>query len=289
MLSLISYKQWDKQSLIFFDSWLWEGVKAIGVNKEGEQLGVEETNGYLEEEVGSVVCLWILACLVRCSCRACCTSAGMSGEVWLIFMAASSSFTELRPLTFTSGTFRFFSSSSRCFCGGCGDGCLPASTTFVSVAAGWDRDVMGGGASGSAPWAQLSTWDDRALLLQMGQHSFQKTKRETTNRARPQKPTTTARRLTEMSVGGWGKKGGREWKRTHTKGLGGMGGWADRMCEMAVVGIFSEGEYDRAPTRKWTGNITCSHQQIEWQTYMNREKGERTEKQGIRKGRLKTN
>lgn len=136
--------------------------------------------GYLEEEVGSVVCLWILACWLSFSLRAVCTSAGMSGDVWLIFMAASSSFTELRPFTFTSGGY-FFSTSA----------------ALLSVMGG---ELGGGGASGKPTWRPFSPWADRALLLQMGQHSFQKTKRETTNRARPQKPTTTARRLIEMST-----------------------------------------------------------------------------------------
>lgn len=134
---------------------------------------------YLEEEVGSVVCLWILACWLSFSLRAVWTSAGMSGDVWLIFMAASSSLTELRPFTFTSGGC-FFSTSA----------------TLNSVTGG----ELGGGASGKPPRSTFSAWADRALLLQMGQHSFQKTKRETTNRARPQKPTTTARRLIEMST-----------------------------------------------------------------------------------------
>ncbi|OCT55342.1 hypothetical protein XELAEV_18002863mg [Xenopus laevis] len=47
-----------------------------------------------------------------------------------------------------------------------------------------------------------ATWllQVRGLFLQHGRHSFQKTKRETTSRARPQKLTTMARRLTEMSA-----------------------------------------------------------------------------------------
>lgn len=40
-----------------------------------------------------------------------------------------------------------------------------------------------------------------SLLFQHGQHNFQKTKRETTSKARPQKLTTTANRLTEISGG----------------------------------------------------------------------------------------
>lgn len=165
---------------------------------------------HLEDEVGSVVCLWILACLVRHPRRACCTSAGMSGDVWLIFMAASRILTELRPLTFTSGTFLLLSSSSSCWT--C-DGCLP--TIAIALVSGWgetERDSGGwaGGASGSTPGGQRSALDKSALLLQMGQHSFQKTKSETTKRASPQKPTTTARRLTEMSTGNKRKRESKE-------------------------------------------------------------------------------
>jgi len=134
---------------------------------------------YLEEEVGSVVCLWIFGgCWLIFSFRAVCTSAGMSGDVWLIFMAASRSFTVLRPFTFTSSGY-FFSTSA----------------TLYSLTGG----ELGGGASGKPTWRPFSAWADRALLLQIGQHSFQKTKRDTTKRARPQKPTTTASRLIEMS------------------------------------------------------------------------------------------
>lgn len=134
---------------------------------------------YLEEEVGSVVCLWILACWLSFSLRAVCTSAGMSGDVWLIFMAASSILTEGRPLAIASRGC-FFSTSP---------------TLDPTFAGEW-----GEGTSGKLTCTPFSAWADRALLLQMGQHSFQKTKRETTNRARPQKPTTTARRLIEMST-----------------------------------------------------------------------------------------
>lgn len=151
--------------------------------------------GYLEEEVGSVVCLWILACWLSFSLRAVCTSAGMSGDVWLIFMAASRSLTVLRPFAFTSSGY-FFSTSA----------------TLHSVTGG----ELGGGASGKPTWRPFSAWADRALLLQMGQHSFQKTKRETTNRARPQKPTTTARRLIEMSTCNHGENPERK-TETHKK------------------------------------------------------------------------
>lgn len=126
-----------------------------------------------------MVCLWILACWLSFPLRAVCTSAGMSGDVWLIFIAASWSLTVLRPFAFTSRGY-FFSTS-------------PALQSVVS-------GELDGGTSGKPTRRPFSTWADRDLLLQMGQHSFQKTKRETTKRARPQKPTTTARRLIEMSV-----------------------------------------------------------------------------------------
>lgn len=57
-----------------------------------------------------MVCLWIFACWLSFSLRAVCTSAGMSGDVWLIFMAASWSLTEWRPFTFPSSGY-FFSTS----------------------------------------------------------------------------------------------------------------------------------------------------------------------------------
>lgn len=130
--------------------------------------------------MGSVVCLWILVCWLGFSLGAVFTSAGMSGDVWLIFMAASCSLTEQRPLAFTSRGY-FFSTS----------------TTLHSMAG---AECASRGASGKPTCRTFSVCVDRVLLLQMGQHSFQKTKRDTTNRARPQKPTTTARRLIEMST-----------------------------------------------------------------------------------------
>lgn len=149
--------------------------------------------------MGSVVCLWILACWLSFSLRAVCTSAGMSGDVWLIFMAASRSFTVLRPFIFTSRG-NFFS----------------ASAALHSLA----RAELGCGTSGKPTRRPFSAWAVRVLLLQSGQHSFQKTKRETTNRARPQKPTTTARRLIEMSTcnHGGGGGGGQERRDVQAKG-----------------------------------------------------------------------
>lgn len=158
---------------------------------------------YLEEEVGSVVCLWILACLLSFSLSAVCTSAGMSGDVWLIFMAASRSLTVLR----------LFAAAAATTAGGC---CFFSTSGALHSPTG--GGLGGGGASGKPTRRPFSAWADRALLLQMGQHSFQKTKRETTNRARPQKPTTTARRLIEMSTGNHGETSGGGQRR---KGGGG--------------------------------------------------------------------
>lgn len=122
---------------------------------------------YLDEDVGSVICLCIRACLIRCSFSAFWTSAGISGEVWLIFSAASSTLVGAFPFSLTS----FFSMFSK-----------------TSVGA---LELLCG---------TLLALEVRGLLLQQGQHSFQKTKSETTSRASPQKLTTTAKRLTETSA-----------------------------------------------------------------------------------------
>lgn len=109
----------------------------------------------------------IRACFIRCSFKAFWTSAGISGEVWLIFIAASCTFTECLPF------------------------CLISFFSLVSTISGGALGMQGG----AACTVQVS-----GLLRQHGQHSFQKTKRETTNSANPQKLTTTARRLTDISV-----------------------------------------------------------------------------------------
>ena len=57
---------------------------------------------YLDDDVGSVICLCMRACLIRCSFSAFWTSAGISGEVWLIFNAASSTFVVGFPFSLTS-------------------------------------------------------------------------------------------------------------------------------------------------------------------------------------------
>lgn len=122
---------------------------------------------YLDDDVGSVICLCMRACLIRCSFSAFWTSAGISGEVWLIFNAASSTFVVGFPFSLTS----FFSLVSK-----------------TSVGA---LEVLCG---------TLLALEVRGLLLQQGQHNFQKTKSETTSKASPQKLTTTANKLTEMSA-----------------------------------------------------------------------------------------
>lgn len=90
----------------------------------------------------------------------------MSGEVWLIFIAGSRAFGAGFPFSSAS----FFSSVSK-----------------TSVGA---LEMLCG---------RALTLGATSLLFQHGQHNFQKTKRETTNKARPQKLTTTANRLTEIS------------------------------------------------------------------------------------------
>lgn len=121
---------------------------------------------YRDEDVGSVVCLCTRACLIKCSVKAVWTSAVISGEVWLIFIAGSIGFSAGSPFSLTS----FFSSVSK-----------------TSVGA---LDMLCG---------RVLTLEVTGLLFQQGQHNFQKTKSETTNKARPQKLTTTANRLTEIS------------------------------------------------------------------------------------------
>lgn len=121
---------------------------------------------YRDEDVGSVVCLCTRACLIKCSFKAVCTSAGISGDVWLIFIAGSIAL----GAGFSFSSTSFFSSASK------------TSVGALEMLCG--RALALGATS---------------LLFQQGQHNFQKTKRETTNKARPQKLTTTANRLTETS------------------------------------------------------------------------------------------
>lgn len=98
---------------------------------------------------------------MTCSLTDICTSAGMSGDVWLIFTAASR-----KPRVLVS-----FSLSA-----------------MVPLEPG-----LWGASGGGLAEAGL----EASLLLQGIQHSFQKRKRKTATRATPHTITTTARRLTE--------------------------------------------------------------------------------------------
>lgn len=99
---------------------------------------------------------------MMCSLTDICTSAGMSGEVWLIFTAASR-----KPRALGS-----FSLSAM----------LPLELGLWRVSeAGLAEEGL-----------------EASLFLQGIQHSFQKRKRKTATRATPHTITTTARRLTEV-------------------------------------------------------------------------------------------
>ena len=129
-----------------------------------------------------------------CSLTDICTSAGMSGDVWLIFTAASR-----KPREWGS-----FSLSAM----------LPLQRGL--------RRVPGG--------ASAEEGLEASFFLQGVQRSFQKRKRKTATRATPHTITTTARRLTEVPAlgepggegqrhAGWGvgsREGGSE--REHTQG-----------------------------------------------------------------------
>lgn len=90
------------------------------------------------------------------------TSAGMSGEVWLIFTAASRKL--MVPVSFSlSAMFSLLQTASLC---------------------------------------KTARLEEMALFLQGTQHSFQKRNRKTATRASPHTTTITARRLTESSTKG---------------------------------------------------------------------------------------
>lgn len=100
---------------------------------------------------------------MMCSLTDICTSAGMSGDVWLIFTAASR-----KPRVLGS-----FSLSA-----------------IVSLG-------LGLGLWGAAKVGLVEEGLEASLFLQGIQHSFQKRKKNTATRATPHTITTTARRLTE--------------------------------------------------------------------------------------------
>lgn len=125
------------------------------------------SKAHLVEEAGSVACLCIRVRLMMCSFMDIWTSAGISGEVWLILTAASK-----KPKLLASFSLSAMASLSLAY---------PVKVdTFCGAA------------------AEL---DDTALFLQGTHHSFQKRKRKTATRARPHTITITARRLTDRSTG----------------------------------------------------------------------------------------
>ena len=97
-----------------------------------------------------------------CSLTDICTSAGMSGDVWLIFTAASR-----KPRVW---------------------GSLSLSAMLPLELGLWRASREGLAEEGL----------EASLFLQGIQHSFQKRKRKTATRATPHTITTTARRLTEV-------------------------------------------------------------------------------------------
>lgn len=117
---------------------------------------------HLVDDAGSVVCLWIRVRRRMWSFMDICTSAGMSGDVWLIFTAASRKL--MVPVSWSlSAMFSLLQSASLC---------------------------------------KTARLEEMALFLQGTQHSFQKRNRKTATRASPHTITITARRLTESSTGG---------------------------------------------------------------------------------------
>ena len=135
------------------------------------------------EEVGSVVCL-CMRCVRRrkCSLMDSCTSVGMSGEVWLIFTAASR-----KPIEPT-GSFTFSVAMVTAGCWGLGSR--------------GGRRGGGGGCRGRRSGPQAGPRDGLwkwALARQGSQHSFQEASVRRPSRARPQTTNTPSRRPEEAS------------------------------------------------------------------------------------------
>lgn len=117
---------------------------------------------HLVEDAGSVVCLWIRVRRMMWSFMDIWTSAGISGDVWLIFTAASRKL--MAPVSLSlSAMFSLLQPASLC---------------------------------------KMARLEEMALFLQGTQHSFQKRNRKTATKASPHTITITARRLTESSTGG---------------------------------------------------------------------------------------
>lgn len=131
------------------------------------------------EEAGSVVCL-CMRCVRRrkCSLMESCTSVGMSGDVWLIFTAASRK--PIEPM----GSFTF---SVAMVTSGC-----------------WGLGSRRGGWSGQCSRLQAGLRDELgkwALLRQGTQHSFQEMNVRRPSRARPQTTNTPSRTPKVASCG----------------------------------------------------------------------------------------
>lgn len=126
-----------------------------------------------------MVCL-CMRCVRRrkCSLMESCTSVGMSGEVWLIFTAASRK--PIEPM----GSFTF---SVAMVTGGC-----------------WGLGSRRGGCSGqrSVPQAELKDELPKWALFRQGtQHCFQEMNVRRPSRARPQTTNTPSRRPKVASGG----------------------------------------------------------------------------------------
>lgn len=132
------------------------------------------------EEAGSVVCL-CMRCVRRrkCSLMESCTSVGMSGEVWLIFTAASR-----KPIV-PIGSFNFSVAMVTGVCWGLG---------------GREGDRSWQCCGG--PQAGLRGVPGRWALVRQGtQHSFQETNVRRPSRARPQTTKTPSSRPKVASGG----------------------------------------------------------------------------------------
>lgn len=134
----------------------------------------------LVEEAGSVVCL-CMRCVRRrkCSLMESCTSVGMSGDVWLIFTAASR-----KPME-PAGSFTFSVAMVTSGCWGLGRRTGGWSGQWSGPQAGW----------------RAAGLENRALFRQGTQHSFQETNVRRPSRPKPQTTNTPSRRRKVTSGG----------------------------------------------------------------------------------------
>ncbi len=133
---------------------------------------------YLVDDAGSVVCL-CMRCVRRtkCSLMESCTSAGMSGEVWLILTAASN-----KPID----AIEYFSFS-----------------VAIVTSDGWGLGRRDGKWNeGQSSGARAAELDERALFLQGTQHSFQETNAASNSSAKPHAIITPMGRPTAKSTAG---------------------------------------------------------------------------------------